>query len=60
MQKGADKWTAADFARAQVEAQKTQTNALLERQKLMLDAYRADTERMKALFDISMRPRGMR
>jgi hypothetical protein len=50
----------ADLAKANVEAQKAQNEALIETQKLRLDAYRADTERMKVLFDISMRPRGMR
>lgn len=43
----------ADFAKAQVEAQKVQSTALIEAQKLKLDAYKAETERMKVMHDIN-------
>jgi hypothetical protein len=43
----------AAAARTHIEAQKAQSNALIEAQKLKLDAFRAETERLKVMHDIN-------
>lgn len=43
----------ADLAKLNVEAQKAQSAALIDAQKLKVDAYKAETERMKVLHDIN-------
>lgn len=43
----------AAIMKAQVDAQKAQSEALIATQKLKLDAYRAETERMKVVHDVN-------